>query len=61
MQEVDAAAEPVRNRYSPLREKMVKHGLPWDQSLLTEIYWSAQHAAAELMRFGMESTGASNK
>ena len=61
MQRVDAAADPVKNRYSPLRERMAKQGLPWEQQVLTDLYWSAQHAAAQLMQFGMVSTGASDK
>ena len=35
--------------HDPLRQRMAKHGLPWDAVLLTDLRWAAQHAAAAVM------------
>ena len=48
---------PVRHRDVPRSalQRMAKAGLPWDDALLTDLRWAAQHAAAALMQQAMDS------
>lgn len=53
------AAQKVVSRVSyphdPLRARMARAGLPWDDTLLTDLRWAAQRAAAALMRHALDS------
>lgn len=40
--------------HDPLRVRMAKHGVPWDPSLLVELRWGAQVAAAALMAAALD-------
>lgn len=44
-----AEAGRVGYPHDPLRQRMAKAGLVWDPSLLPDLRWAAQHAAAALM------------
>lgn len=51
-------AGKVAHAGTPLRQRMERHGVPWDESLLTDVRWAAQFAATELMRFALETHAA---
>ena len=47
--------------HDPLRARMAKHGLPWDDALLTDLRWAAQRAGAALMAYTLEQAEALKK
>ncbi len=47
--------------HDPLRSRMAKAGLPWDDALLTDLRWAAQRAGAALIRHALDSNDANAK
>jgi hypothetical protein len=54
MADVAAAAGQVTNAHDPLRARMARHGVPWDEGAVGEARWGAQRAAAALMRLALD-------
>eukprot|EP00887_Chlorella_sp_A99_P002670 scaffold6.g2670.t1 len=59
--EVSSETSRVMYAHDFLRQRMVKHGVPWDPSLLVDVRWAAQHAAASLMSLALEATDEASK
>lgn len=54
MDRLTQQAGRVMYPHDPLRQRMAKHGVPWDESVVTEARWAAQTAAAALMTHALE-------
>jgi hypothetical protein len=50
-----AAVARVQYSYDPLRMRLSKAGLPWDEALLTDLRWASQRAGAALMRHALDA------
>ena len=59
--EASRVAGRVQYPHDPLRVRMAKAGLPWDDALLTDLRWAAQRAAAALMQHCLDQAGGINK
>lgn len=50
---VSAQLAAVASATDPLRVALTKHKLPWNQSIVSEVRWAVQNAAAVTMRQGV--------
>jgi hypothetical protein len=53
---VSAILATVANAHDPLRHAVVKHRLPWEESLTIQVRWAAQHAGIAVMSQAIEAS-----
>jgi hypothetical protein len=53
---ISSILSTVGNAHDPLRHALVKHRLPWEESLTTQVRWAAQHAGIAVMSQAIEAS-----
>jgi hypothetical protein len=53
---VTSILSTVANTHDPLRHALVKHRLPWEESLTAQVRWAAQHAGITVMSQAIEAS-----